>query len=187
MIETIKKFIENRGTVCPECGEEGIYATESLEGDAKEIVHSVRCLKCNSTWRNIFKIKEIYSSDVKIDTVTSCDYVCSKEHNCISCKDKVVKVDLDKLNTNGRKAVLSLQCPTCKTKWFVVYLLDRICDYRINGQAAFKVEVELIVEGDESDEVLNSYIEKTIKSQIKFKKEIKLVQEPTIKVQRKLL
>ena len=187
MIEKIEKFIEEKGTVCPECGEEGIYATEAVEGSAKKIVHSVRCLKCNSTWKNIFIIKDVHICGKKTEPLQSIEYLCNDDHYCVDCPKTKVEADLGLLNINGRKAILPVKCHACNREWFAIYHLNEIKDYRINGQANYKVEVNFAVAGDATDEEIDKYIKDTISEQINLDNpDIKIVGKPLIKIKRVL-
>lgn len=57
--EQEKAYIASRGTKCPGCGAESIYANASPEVDGGIAWQDIQCTECDAEWRDIYYLATI--------------------------------------------------------------------------------------------------------------------------------
>ena len=60
--ERAKKYLEQRGLVCPFCASWDIEGG-SMDFDAGEIAQIISCHKCSEQWTDVYKLAAVADSD----------------------------------------------------------------------------------------------------------------------------
>jgi formate dehydrogenase maturation protein FdhE len=61
-VKQAKKYLEQRGSVCPFCGSWDIEGG-SMDFEAGEIAQRISCHKCNERWTDVYKLAAVVDSD----------------------------------------------------------------------------------------------------------------------------
>ncbi len=61
-VKQAKKYLEQRGFVCPFCGSWDIEGG-SMDFEAGEIVQRISCHECDEKWTDVYKLVAVADSD----------------------------------------------------------------------------------------------------------------------------